>query len=242
MDVSLKDPSYVKIVNGAQNSYGGSQMWFAPNETARGSKRLTGGGCGLIAMSDFPLYWGRQNRNLCPGLVKALLENEAPDKEPYMRYVRTIDRNFLPVLPAVGVNGFQLSLAMNLFFLRNKLPLRASWKCFLSSPGMLGRMTEMLQNDLPVIFSVGPNTPWIFGKKSIGMYKPENNGELKKVDQVSRHYVMLTGIAAGPKAGQTLLKISSWGRSYFLDYDEYREYVRKTGDTITSSMIYIRKK
>ena len=107
---------------------------------------------------------------------------------------------------------------------------------------MLGRMTEMLQNDLPVIFSVGPNTPWIFGKKSIGMYKPENNGELKKVDQVSRHYVMLTGIAAGPKDGRTLLKISSWGRSYFLDYDEYREYVRKTGDTITSSMIYIRKK
>jgi len=241
VNIDLKDPSYIKITNGEQESYGGSQMWFASKETSPGSKRLAGGGCGLIAMSDFLLYWGRQNRDLCPGLVSVLLENQTPDQEPYMRYVRTIDRKFLPVLPALGVSGFQISLAMNLFFLREKLPLRASWKCFLTSARMLARMTEMLQNDLPVILSVGPNTPWIFGKKRIGMYRLENSGELKKVDQVSRHYVMLTGIAAGPKEGQTLLKISSWGRSYFLDYAEYREYVRKTGDSITSSMISIRR-
>ncbi len=242
VNIELKDPSYVKISNGAHMSYGGSQMWFSPNGADRGSGRLAGGGCGLVAMADFLLYWSRKNREQCPGLMHPLLENAEPDKERYIQYLRILDRKYLHVLPSVGVTGFQLALAMNLFFLREKLPLRASWKCFLSSPRMLGRMTELLQNDLPVIFSVGPNTPWVFGKKSIGMYRLENSGKLKKVDQVSRHYVMLTGIESGPEEGQTLLKISSWGRPYYLDYAEYREYVRKTGDSITSSMIYIREK
>lgn len=242
VDINLKDPSYVKMKDGACVSYGGSQMWLAPDGSNRGSRRLAGGGCGLVAMADFLLYWSRQNRDLCPGSIEPLLENAEPDKERYLRYLRILDRKYLPVFPSVGVNGFQLALAMNLFFLREKLPLRASWKCFLSSRRMLECMTEMLQNDFPVIFSVGPNTPWVFGKKEIGMYRQGDGGSLKKVGQVSRHYVMLTGIVRGPEEGQTLLKISSWGRPYYLDYAEYREYVRKTGGSITSSMIYIRKK
>lgn len=241
MDISLTDPSYVKIANGTHVSYGGSQMWFAPKDAAHGSRRLAGGGCGLVAMADFLLYWSRKNRDLCPVLIKPLLEKEALDKEPYMRYLRLLDRKYLPVLPSVGVTGVQLALAMNLFFLRNQLPLRASWKCFLNSPRMLACMTEMLESDLPVIFSVGPNTPWVFGKKTIGMYRRENGGEIKEVDRVSRHYVMLTGIETGPD-DRTLLTISSWGRPYYLDYNEYREYVRTTGDSVTSGMIRIRRK
>jgi hypothetical protein len=55
VNIELKDPSYVKIVNGAHASYGGSQMWFAPNGTDRGSGRLAGGGCGLVAMRFSPV-------------------------------------------------------------------------------------------------------------------------------------------------------------------------------------------
>jgi len=38
----------------------------------------------------------------------------------------------------------------------------------------------------------------------------------------------------------TVLGISSWGKQYYINYNEYRDYIDTTGGTFTSSMLYIR--
>ena len=37
-----------------------------------------------------------------------------------------------------------------------------------------------------------------------------------------------------------MLQISSWGKMFYIDYEEYRDYVDHFSGTITSSMVYIR--
>jgi hypothetical protein len=38
-----------------------------------------------------------------------------------------------------------------------------------------------------------------------------------------------------------MLKITSWGEEYYINYDEYREYVDDYGDTVSSSILYVEK-
>ena len=38
-----------------------------------------------------------------------------------------------------------------------------------------------------------------------------------------------------------MLKISSWGKESYIDYQEYREYIEKEGDRFTSSLLYLSK-
>ena len=38
-----------------------------------------------------------------------------------------------------------------------------------------------------------------------------------------------------------MLKISSWGKEFYIDYQEYREYIEKEGDRFTSSLLYLSK-
>lgn len=42
-----------------------------------------------------------------------------------------------------------------------------------------------------------------------------------------------------PIPGKIMLHISSWGKSYYIDYEEYRNYVDKVGGKFTSSILYI---
>lgn len=37
-----------------------------------------------------------------------------------------------------------------------------------------------------------------------------------------------------------MLRVSSWGRTHYIDYDEYRNYIDNVGGKWTSSIVYIR--
>lgn len=239
----LENHGYLPIRNGDTCSFGGSQMWFQTRPGKAGSGRICAYGCGLIAFSDLLLYLAAQKKIRRPACMENLFAGgDRIEKASYMEYIRFMDRKFMPVIPFSGINGISLEIGLNHFFLREKLPFRASWKWMLTSQKMLVLMKEMLSDDIPVIFSIGPNTPFVWGKKGVAFCRKDPSGALAVQETVCRHYVMLTGISTDPLSGRTLLRISSWGREFYIDYGEYRSYVRRTGGKITSSIVYIRRK
>lgn len=38
-----------------------------------------------------------------------------------------------------------------------------------------------------------------------------------------------------------MLRISSWGKQYYIDFDEYRDYIDNKSGKWTSSIVYIKK-
>lgn len=113
---------------------------------------------------------------------------------------------------------------------------------------MLYKIIEMLQKDIPVIFSVGSNTQNVFGKYKINLYKQNQkygSDDLYGYDydtKTNSHYMMITGAIVDNLASKhnVMLCVSSWGKKYYVDYWEYRDYILNHGDRVTSSMIYIR--
>ena len=147
-----------------------------------------------------------------------------------------------------GCGGIAVAKAVNYYAARYAVPIKASWKLFYDDDKMLQTIHHMIKENIPVILAIGPNTPIIFGKKGVTFYlksKKEDNSKLEHYQigakNVNRHYVTVTGIV-GLKNKQTLLKISSWGTEYYIDYEELRNYINHTGDRLTSSMLYVERK
>ena len=63
---------------------------------------------------------------------------------------------------------------------------------------------------------------------------------LRKKGSTKDHYVTITGLLEDEE--HTYFEISSWGRKYFIDYNEFDSYVRKHDNYIFSNIMWIRRK
>ena len=100
---------------------------------------------------------------------------------------------------------------------------------------MLSRIDHMLEQDLPVILSVGPTFPNIFGKRTLNFYTRSNTGDYAVTAKTKAHYVTVTG------RDGIYLQISSWGKEYYIDIREYREYVRSYSSPLVSNILCIKQ-
>ena len=253
----LSDPAYVPVIKDNNTSYGGSQMWFASHPRYRKDYILHNYGCGTIAVADLFLYLARQNEAMHTSTTGMAMVNHEILYPDYISYIRLIHDRYTKTLPILAVLGPVAAGAINAYSDIYTLGLRALWKLSLSYYDMYELMEEMLQQDLPVILSIGPNTPKLWGKKGIPLYElceinyisSENNKEntikpyyYKAVkSDVNGHYVTVTGLFKDEVTGKIMLRISSWGKQYFINYEEYRDYIETTGGTFTSSMVYTKK-
>ena len=100
-------------------------------------------------------------------------------------------------------------------------------------------MEAMLAMDCPVIWSL-----YRF-KRKIQLYTFDSMSQIYKVSTlVNSHYVNAIGIIQSDAANHsTMIKISSWGKLYYIDYDEYLAYV---GNSLISkycsNIVLIKKK
>ena len=103
---------------------------------------------------------------------------------------------------------------------------------------MLRDIRHLIRKNKPVILAIGPNRYNPFGKKGISLYV-DKDGELKSSirENVHSHYVTVTGVCT--IKGREYLVVSSWGKKYYIDYKEYRNYVNNVGDKFTSGILYI---
>ena len=88
---------------------------------------------------------------------------------------------------------------------------------------------------IPVILAVGPNFS-LFRKKHKLNFYVKNGEEYTFACQTAAHYVTVTAME------EQYLKISSWGKEYFINVQEYADYVKRYSSYFVSNVFYIRKR
>jgi hypothetical protein len=256
--IELSNPDYVPVIRDTDTFYGGSQMWFPDKSWYSKDYILHNYGCGTIATADMFLYLALQSNTMQSPETSAALQGGSQVKyENYDPYVRIINNRYTKTLRFIAVLGPKVASAINSYSESYGLGLKAGWKWKLTYYDMYDIIEEMLKQDIPVILAIGPNSPNLWGKKGIPFYErreidyqdsdepsPENKKPYyyKAVKHnINGHYVTVTGIIKDDVAGRIMLRISSWGKQYYINYEEYRDYVDTAGSTLTSSLIHVKK-
>jgi hypothetical protein len=160
----------------------------------------------------------------------------------------------------IGLNGLSMSHGFNRY--DSMLPpfddtlilpfnismgLYSEWNIFDSN--ILPRMKEMLRDDIPFPLSIGPGEAGvIFYDINPQKYDPYNLviklGKNNEYDEfiptyVNGHYVTVTGMMIDDVKNKKILEISSWGKKYYIDYDQY---INQREFPPFSNILYITKK
>ena len=201
-------------------SYGGSQM-ASPDRIMRRC------GCGVVAAADLLLYLHRYHQPLplLEGVGETLTQGE------YETLLQQLRRCYLPLFYPVGMNGLTLALGLKRIFRKNGLMLSVRWD--VSEKLIWARMEEMLGRDIPVILSIGPNFPRLWKKGKETLYRMDS-GDPRRAAEVRAHYVTVTGL------DEKWLRISSWGKEYYLSRLEYERYRADFSSALVSNIVYIR--
>lgn len=256
--IELSDPNYVPVIKDAETYYGGSQMWFPTDHWYSKDYVLHNYGCGTIATADLFLYLAlRKNCFKTPETAIALQGTTQILFDNYDMYVRLIHDQYTKTRRILAVLGPAIAKAINTYSELHSFDLNASWKWKLTYYDMLEMIEEMLKRDIPVILSIGPNTPKLWGKKGISFYErceidyldhADQSGEVAKPyyykvvkQDINGHYVTVTALIKDDITGQIMLRISSWGKQFYINYEEYRDYVENYGGTYTSSLVHVKK-
>jgi len=256
--VELSRPDYVPVTKASTTYYGGSQMWFSKNHWYSKDYILHHYGCGVIATADMLLYLALQKEALQTPATDIILKGHSEmEYTDYLSFVHHINKQYTKVRRIIAVLGPTVASAINAYADKYGLRYQASWKWKLTYYDMYELIEEMLRKDIPVILSIGPNTPILWGKKGIPFYerceidyqedteKPSGAPKpyyYKPVQQnINGHYVTVTGLIKDEVAERIMLRISSWGKKYYINYEEYRDYIENTSGTFTSSMVHVRR-
>lgn len=217
--------SYVSVRKGRNKSFGGSQM-ISESRTMREV------GCGVIAALDVLLYLDRVHLGGRCEMFAAALEDGSIDAKEYDELARALSHRFFPIIPKLGINGLMLAAGLNAFFRRYRFPFRASWG--IGSSHMTDKISDMLSRDIPVIMSIGPNFPLFWQKNELSFYTAHPDGEMRHACSIKSHYVTVIGM------DESRFHISSWGREYYIDKQEYFSYIRRHSGSLVSNIVFIR--
>lgn len=217
---TLSHPFWPVATDGG-SAFGLSQSWSS-------HARLRGWGCGpaaaLMVLGYLHLYHlhGRSSP------LQAL--SAVPTREESAAQLDTVGRRYFPVLPRYGMNGLSLAVCLNRYFRLHRMPYRAAW-CS-SREKALSRMARMLDHDIPVIFSVGPDFPLLWQKHPLALYAAP--GDKTPAASVRGHYMIATAMENG------WLELSSWGRKYYLPLAAWREHHKYHSGHLVDGIIFIR--
>ena len=224
--IGLQHP-YISVALSSEASFGGGQQ-FSKDAMIRRC------GCGVVAAADALLYLSRWHSHGAVDYFAGLLEDRPIPLSIYDNCIQHLNRSYFPMIPYAGINGIMLMTGMELFFRRHGMPYIARW-CMLPGP-IWTRIEEMLCADIPVIMSVGPNFPLIWGDRRVRFFVRNPAGDHIPASGARAHYFTVTGLDAD------WLRISSWGRQYFLSRRDFNDYVRRHSTSIASNILYIERK
>jgi len=226
MSVLLRHP-LPSVQNGIQRSCGGNQAWS-------GNHRFQLCGCGVVGCLDLLIYLGRYQNGCSAKQLAALVERDPVPIELYDQAALLLSRRFLPLIPRVGLNGLSLAAGFNLFCVRNHIPFRARWG--VSGKRFWSSIRSMLSRDIPVILSIGPNLPFFWQQNSLRLYRRNADGNFQPSAEAVAHYVTVSGM------DEKWLRISSWGREYYIEREEYLRYIRAHSNRIVSNILLVERK
>lgn len=252
-NISVSLPYYVRVTDGTSVSYGGSQQWFADPSGKSGSFRpflflkkhlsrnaaLRSGGCGLVAVCDFMLYYCRKHHIAMKDMPASFREapSQPIDRTEYLKYLRHKSRTVYPVLPYLGSFSFQAQLILNLFLkkARSGKRLRFLWKN--TKKERLRTVERSLSAGDPLILLLSrPLNP--IGMRGVDFYVISGEEAVLKVKHVSGHFVTVTGLTE--HKGVLYLTVSSWGRKYYIRMKDLDRYILLHGTPLLSGLYYLR--
>lgn len=227
---------------------GGDQNFFAGAMEGTADFRKQKLGCGITALGDVFLYLAKRGAGYCARETRGYVKPDLTEDE-YKDYYNRIYRFVGGIFPWArnGLSFFRIQVSFNRMARRHGWKLRARWGFSYGKMG--GRIEQMLRQDIPVILCI----PYMVFKrdKGQGIFFYEKAGsKYKKICRVSAHYVVILGIVE--EEGQSWLKISSWGRVYYVNWEEYCALlrtplkgqvvygcIRRVLETILGNILYI---
>ena len=219
----LKHP-LPSVAEGKRIYYGGSQHLLG--------RVSAGAGCGLVGAVCLMRYLTEEGKTSGDLFVRQ--NGEPMETDAFRTLCRFLQRRYLPVLPHFGMTGPVLAFGVNRLFKKCSAPYRARW-C-VSSRKFVPRLEEMLEADIPVVFSAGPNFPFLPGRKKLQLYHRDRDGSLRPAGGAVAHYMIATDLQDGCMA------VSSWGREYWIRLDEYLTYARRVSAPFLSNLLYVTPK
>lgn len=224
--LSLKHP-YISIDMHSGLSYGGGQQYSSDAMVRRC-------GCGIVAAADLLLYLNRWHLTVPAAFFDGVPEEGPVPSSLYDECILRLSRRFFPLIPYAGINGLMLMAGVERFFREQQMPFTARW-CFASSR-LWNRIEAMLRSDVPVILAAGPNFPIIWGKKRVRFYRKTADGSYRPTAGAKAHFFTVTGMDA------EWLRISSWGRLYYLNRREFSDYARRDSLALTCNVLLVERK
>ena len=206
----MKSDILIKVTDNNNEYFGGDQGWF----TGKSAREC---GCGVIALTNVIITHEKAGNRKNTGSYTI-------DKSQYMRLANILRRRFLPIIPKFGINGWFLALGANLYFLTHGIRAFAHWGVM---PRNLWKsVDDMLSRNWPVILAIGPNN-LIFGKKELAMHSDRGKSG------INSHYVTIVA------ADSATITISSWGKRYVINKNEYEAYMKRISNPLFSNILYI---
>lgn len=221
----LQNP-YISVAYSGPPSFGGDQQRC-------GDRVLQSCGCGVIAALDLLLYLNRWHRDAdIPEFAGLAAASPLPQAD-YERALGRLRRGYFPLFYPLGMNGLALSVGMNRFFRRHRLPYRARWS--VPKAELWQRMEAMLQQDIPVILAVGPNFPRFWQKKRVNFCRATPEGNHVPTVSAMAHFVTATGL------DEEWITLSSWGSRYYMSREDFARYTRECSTPLLCSILYVEK-
>lgn len=225
-------------------TFGGDQNFYACENPSVIEEKKKACGCGIIALADLVLYLaGRDSRYMTEKNRNYV--NRELSEAAYREYFDFVYDFVGGIFARVGISGIRLFRRFNRMSKQNGWKLRAGWG--LSRKKLLPRIEEMLSADIPVIMCI----PFMILKKDkedklplyVKSYDEESGRERYKViSYASAHYVMVTEMVTETN-GEVYLKVSSWGKEYYINFSEYDTYINSHFlGKILGNILYIRQK
>lgn len=199
--------------------------------------RMRSKGCGVIAMTDVELYLTQQHAGYSRRFNK--IKYDKTDgfikKDDYMKYAEyNMNHVYGPgdsILEyEAGVLPLNMKLGIQSFLKFNNHPYKkAKWAPVSAGDDkaktkLIDKIKTMISNDLPVVFSYYSSDK----NDEIKLYFEENGAKDKKGSfrDVNSHYMTIIGyskFSGEKKSCSYVLKVVSWGKIYYINYDEYAD-------------------
>ncbi len=224
------EEKYIEVVDDeGKASYGGSQNWFEGIQSCN----ISGQGCGLIAAVDTALYIANRRT-----ISKREYLNIVRDYVSKRFFIRLFLHEFLFGNSkeggyAIGILPIQMIRYLRRNLRGNGCEYSLKWNGRNGHVNMYEKMRDMLSQNIPVIwglYSKGNSLKlYKYNKERqlfVDNYLTLDDGRLGH-NTTNSHYVTATGIVEQADADRyrRMIEISSWGQRFYIDYDEYLNYV-----------------
>lgn len=217
--------TYPGIVKDGRVSFGGSQRWLA-------GTTLQHCGCGLVAALDLVRYLHLYAGADCSGIFAGIDETPSLPLPLYNLCAQRMRRSYVPIVYPIGTSGFALAAGLNRCFRQYQLPYTAGWGA--KNEALWQEIAAMLQQDLPVILSVGNRFPRFWKKSGVALYRPAG-GTIREAARARAHFVTVVGMDG------KWLRVSSWGREYYLSKEEFLHYRKEESLGLLCNIVLIRR-